>query len=70
MLTSRQSLRTIWRVGIAFAGLGFLLTFLEKEVKLRDKLNTEFGIDEKREERRSRSDVEAAPTTEAPIELT
>lgn len=45
-----QSLRTVFFVGIAFAGLGFLVTFLEKEVKLRTKLNTEFGLDEKRQE--------------------
>lgn len=36
----------MWLVGIAFAGLGFFMTFLEKEITLRTKLNTKFGIDE------------------------
>ncbi|KAH8651397.1 major facilitator superfamily domain-containing protein [Xylariales sp. PMI_506] len=38
------ALRTVWLVGIAFAGLGFFVTFVEKEIKLRDELNTEYGI--------------------------
>ena len=41
-------MRTVWLVGVAFAALACLLTLLEREVKLRDKLNTEFGIDEKK----------------------
>jgi hypothetical protein len=41
-----QALRTVWLVGIPFCGLGFLFTFLEKEIKLRDELETEFGIEE------------------------
>ncbi|KAE8339531.1 hypothetical protein BDV24DRAFT_152689 [Aspergillus arachidicola] len=43
----QKSLRTVWLVAIAFAGLGLLVTLVEKEVKLRDKLNTKFGLDEK-----------------------
>ncbi|PIG79299.1 macrolide phosphotransferase k [Aspergillus arachidicola] len=43
----QKSLRTVWLVAIAFAGLGLLVTLAEKEVKLRDKLNTKFGLDEK-----------------------
>jgi hypothetical protein len=42
------ALRTCWLVGIAFAGLGFLLTFVEKEIELSTELNTEFGIEEKK----------------------
>ena len=45
-----QSLRTVFLVGIAIAGLGILVTFLEKEDKLRTKLNTEFGLDEEKKE--------------------
>ncbi|OTB14866.1 hypothetical protein K445DRAFT_334359 [Daldinia sp. EC12] len=41
-----QSLQTVWLVGIAFGGLGFLLTLLEKEIKLRDKLDTKYGLEE------------------------
>ncbi|KAK8074711.1 major facilitator superfamily protein [Apiospora hydei] len=42
------ALRTCWLVGIAFAGLGFLVTFVEKEITLRDVLNTEFGMEDKK----------------------
>ncbi len=45
-----RALRTVWLIGIAFAGLGFLLTFLEKEVSLRDKLNTDFGMETEKEQ--------------------
>ncbi|KAG8161962.1 hypothetical protein KVR01_007727 [Diaporthe batatas] len=43
----RFSMRTVWYVGIAFAGLGWLLVWLEREVTLRSKLNTKFGLEEK-----------------------
>nr|OQO31036.1 hypothetical protein B0A51_03742 [Rachicladosporium sp. CCFEE 5018] len=39
------ALRVVWLVGIAFAGVGLLLVFLEKEVSLSNDLNTEFGIE-------------------------
>jgi hypothetical protein len=42
------ALRTCWLVGIAFAGVGFLLTFVEKEIHLREELNTEFGIEKEK----------------------
>jgi hypothetical protein len=42
-----DSLKTMWYVAIAFAGLGFVLVILEREVPLREKLETEFGIVEK-----------------------
>lgn len=41
-------MKTVWRVGIAFAGLGWLLVWLEKEVTLRSKLNTKFGLEQKK----------------------
>lgn len=53
-----QALRTVWLVGIAVAGLGLVVVFAEKEIKLRDKLNTEFGMDE-----RKRDDDTASPET-------
>jgi hypothetical protein len=40
-----DALRTVWYVSIAFAGLGFLLVMLEKEIPLRKELETEFGIE-------------------------
>ena len=46
-----KSLRLVWLVGIAFAGVGFLVTFVEKEVKLRDELDTQYGMKEKAKEK-------------------
>ncbi|KAK7999854.1 hypothetical protein PG990_012454 [Apiospora arundinis] len=40
------ALRMCWLVGIAFAGLGFLITFVEKEIDLREELNNEFGMED------------------------
>ncbi|KAF2485971.1 major facilitator superfamily domain-containing protein [Neohortaea acidophila] len=40
------ALRTVWLVGVGFAGLGFLVTFLEKDVLLREQVNSEFGMQE------------------------
>lgn len=57
------ALRFVWLIGIAFAGIGFLLVFIEKEVELRNELNTEFGI----EERKKDDDLPMAP--ESGIEL-
>lgn len=42
-----DSLKLVWQVTIAFSGLGFLLVFLEREVKLRTELETDYGIVEK-----------------------
>jgi hypothetical protein len=43
-----DSLRRAWQVAIAFAAFGFLVTFLEKEIPLRNELETnEFGMETK-----------------------
>ncbi|PWY79695.1 MFS general substrate transporter [Aspergillus heteromorphus CBS 117.55] len=39
-----RSLREVWQVSIAFSAVGFLLCFLVKEYRLRDDLNTEYGM--------------------------
>lgn len=41
-----DSLKMVWQVAIAFAGLSFLLVFIEKEIKMRTTLETEYGIKE------------------------
>lgn len=67
-----QALRTVWLVGIGFAGLGLLLTFVEKEVKLRDELNTEFGIEDRKkddEQERPRAASIALSPMPAPRDL-
>ncbi|PON22595.1 major facilitator superfamily transporter [Trichoderma gamsii] len=40
------AMRVVWLVGIAFAALGFLVTFVAKEIKLREELNNSFGVEE------------------------
>jgi len=42
-----ESMTLVWQVAISFAGLTFLLVFLEKEIKLRTELETEYGRKEK-----------------------
>jgi len=42
-----DALNVVWYVSLAFAGLGFLLVFLEKEVPLRKELDTKFSMEEK-----------------------
>ncbi|CZR58356.1 related to putative multidrug transporter Mfs1.1 (major facilitator family protein) [Phialocephala subalpina] len=44
-----DSLKTVWQVGIAMAGLGFIVVFVEKELKMRTELTTEYGLKEKPE---------------------
>ncbi|KAI4199284.1 MAG: hypothetical protein LQ346_002593 [Caloplaca aetnensis] len=39
-----ETLKRTWQVAIGFAGLGFVLVSLEREIKLRQDLNTEFGV--------------------------
>jgi len=39
-----DSLRLTWVVAITLAGFGFLIVFLQREVKLRIELETEFGL--------------------------
>ncbi|KAH8821392.1 major facilitator superfamily domain-containing protein [Xylogone sp. PMI_703] len=42
--TYNEAIKMVWYVAIAFCGLGFLVVFVEKEIKLRTELDTEFGI--------------------------
>ncbi|KAK4647871.1 uncharacterized protein QC761_105230 [Podospora bellae-mahoneyi] len=39
-----ESLRLVWQVAIGFGVLGFLITIIIKEVKLREDLETDFGL--------------------------
>ncbi|KAI1776997.1 putative multidrug resistance protein fnx1 [Hypoxylon cercidicola] len=41
-----DSLRVSWQVALAFALVGFLLTFVVKELHMRGELETEFGLTE------------------------
>ncbi|KAF0325289.1 multidrug resistance protein fnx1 [Colletotrichum asianum] len=42
-----EALRKVFLIALSFAGLAFLLSFLEQEVKLRKELETEFGLEER-----------------------
>lgn len=42
-----DALKLVWYVSVAFAGLGFFLVFLMKEIPLRKELDTQFGIEER-----------------------
>ena len=55
-----DALKLVWYVSIAFAGLGFLLVFLMKEIPLRKELDTQFGIEE-----RVKSTVDDQPISES-----
>ncbi|OTA04861.1 MFS permease [Trichoderma parareesei] len=51
------AMRTVWLVGIAFAALGFLVSFIAKEIELRKELNNDFGVEDKK-------DAAISPATE------
>jgi hypothetical protein len=38
-------------LSVVFAGLAFFLVFIEKELHMRTKLDTEFGLEEKKEKK-------------------
>ncbi|KAL8762524.1 MAG: hypothetical protein Q9184_001484 [Pyrenodesmia sp. 2 TL-2023] len=40
-----ESLRVVWQVATGISALGFCLVFVEKQVKLRTELHTEFGLE-------------------------
>ncbi|KAK6822449.1 hypothetical protein PG987_013994 [Apiospora arundinis] len=45
-----QSIQRVWQIGIVFSGFSFVLALFEKEIKLRQDLKTDFGLqDEKKE---------------------
>ena len=41
-----ESLKYVWRLSVIFAGLAFFLVFVEKQIKMRTELDTEFGIND------------------------
>ncbi|KAL9044410.1 MAG: hypothetical protein Q9214_002449 [Letrouitia sp. 1 TL-2023] len=55
------SLKRTWQVAIGFAGFGFVLVSLEKEIKLRKELDTEYGITERKEKKGESMELEAQP---------
>ncbi|KAF7537740.1 hypothetical protein G7054_g3472 [Neopestalotiopsis clavispora] len=51
-----DALKQVWEIGIVFSGVSFLLVFLEKEIKLRTELDTEYGL----EKEKKQADAEAS----------
>ncbi|KAJ5773807.1 hypothetical protein N7457_008703 [Penicillium paradoxum] len=49
-----DSLNVVWYVSLAFAGLGFLLVFLEKEVPPRKELDTKFAMEEREKKHKTK----------------
>ena len=45
-----DTMKTLWYAAIVPAGVGFFAVFLEKSLTLRDTLDTEFGLDQGKEE--------------------
>jgi len=43
-----ESLQYVWRMSVIFAGLSFCLVFLEKQIKMRTELDTEFGLEDRK----------------------
>lgn len=57
-----ESLKRVWQIAVVFAGFSFLLVWMEKETKLRTELETDFGIEEKKEKEKHPAET----GTEAP----
>ncbi|KAI2843099.1 hypothetical protein CBS11350_5378 [Aspergillus niger] len=57
------AMQRVWQISVVFAGLGFIIAWLEKEVELRTTLESEFGLKEDRvEEKDDLRVIEAGPT--------
>ncbi len=44
-----DGLKRVWQISIVFAGVAFLLVFLERQMEMRTELETEFGMEGKDE---------------------
>ncbi|KAI1661699.1 major facilitator superfamily domain-containing protein [Daldinia decipiens] len=47
----RQAIQRVFQIAIVFAGVALLLTLFEKEVELRKTLETEFGLEERKDKK-------------------
>ncbi|KAK5992619.1 MFS-type transporter TwmF [Cladobotryum mycophilum] len=54
----RLATQRVFEIAIVFAGVGFLLTLLEREVKLRTTIETEFGLEEEKKKANNELDAE------------
>ncbi|KAK8022487.1 DNA repair protein RAD50 [Apiospora rasikravindrae] len=44
-----RSIQRVWQIGVVFSGVCFLLALLEKETRLRQELETDFGLQGEKE---------------------
>ncbi|PTD12582.1 Efflux pump FUS6 [Fusarium culmorum] len=49
------SLRKVYVISVAFGGLAFVLSLLEKEIPLREELDTQYGLEEKGSSKKAES---------------
>ncbi|KAB8260407.1 MFS general substrate transporter [Aspergillus pseudonomiae] len=54
-----DTLKLVWQVSLAFAALGFIIVWFEKQLKLRTELETEYGIVDPKKEKDSEGGVAA-----------
>ncbi|KAI0382375.1 MFS general substrate transporter [Hypomontagnella monticulosa] len=54
----RQATQRLFQVAIAFSGVAFLLSLLEREIELRKTLETEFGLEKKEGAERTGNETE------------
>jgi len=63
-----DSLKLVWQLAVVFSGVSFLLVFLEKQIKLRTELDTEFGLEDSKEKEKgsgsATTDIEKALPSE------
>jgi hypothetical protein len=55
-----ESLKRCWQVAIGFALVGFLISFIIKDVPLRENLETEFGLDDRHSNKTTRNPDEGS----------
>ena len=46
-----SAIRIVWLVGLAFSLVGFMFVFVEKHVEMRVTLDTEFGLEQQKQEK-------------------
>lgn len=54
-----DTLKLVWQVSLAFAALGFIVVWFEKQMTLRTELETEYGIMDSKKEKGNEGDVAA-----------
>ncbi|CAF9926916.1 MAG: hypothetical protein GOMPHAMPRED_004262 [Gomphillus americanus] len=63
-----QALKVVWEVSIAFAALGVFCVLIEKHIPLRQDLNTEYGLEEKKQDRDVEDNTGALPALQQAVE--